>query len=124
VDHSQQEDRDLNVAEDETLPGWPKKRLVKDVRKHLWRYGIRPVRTDIWRAAWKWADAVAHSYYSIRWPLPSEIGTQYIFLLLLEMQRSHLRRLPYRAKTAVPSEVVTFLSLGERPSIPALASEG
>ena len=111
------------MAEDETLPGWPKKRLVKDVRKHLWRHGIRPVRIDIWRATWKWADAVAHSYYSARWPLPSEIGTQYIFLLLLEMQRSHLLRLPYRAKTVLRPEVTSFLSLAQCPEVPALASD-
>ena len=27
------------MAEERSLPGWPEK-LVKDVRRHLWRYGI------------------------------------------------------------------------------------
>ncbi len=63
------------MAEDHSLPGWPKKKLVKDVRRHLWHYGIRPVRFDMWRATWAWADKIARSYWRTHWPLPSEIGT-------------------------------------------------
>ena len=32
------------MAEERTLPGWPKKKLVKEVRRHLSYYGIRPVK--------------------------------------------------------------------------------
>ncbi len=40
------------MAEDHTLPGWPRKKLVEEVRRHLWHYGIRPTKFDIWRATW------------------------------------------------------------------------
>ena len=30
------------MAEEKDLPGWPRKKLVKAVRSHLWSYGIRP----------------------------------------------------------------------------------
>ena len=94
------------MAEERSLPGWPKKKLVKDVRRHLWHHGIRPTRIEIWRATWAWADKIARSYWKVHWPLPSEIGTHYVLLLLVEMQRSHLLRLPYRAKDRIPPEVV------------------
>ena len=97
------------MAEERSLPGWPKRRLVKEVRRHLWHYGIRPTKLDVWRAAWAWAEAIAKSYWRMHWPLPSEIGTQYILLLLVEMKRSCMLRLPYRAKEIVPAEVAAML---------------
>jgi hypothetical protein len=100
------------MAEERSLPGWPKKKLVKDVRRHLWHYGIRPIRSNIWRATWAWADAVARSYWHTTWPLPSEIGTQYILLLLAEMKSSCMLRLPYRAQKIVPPEVAAMLPTG------------
>jgi hypothetical protein len=92
------------MAEDHNLPGWPKKRLVKAVRSHLWHYGIRP-KGEAWLATWAWAGAIANSYYYTHWPLPSEIASQYVFLLLHEMKQSHALKLPYRANKVVPEEV-------------------
>lgn len=96
------------MAEDRNLPGWPKKRLVKAVRSHLWHYGIRPQFT-IWRATWTWASAIANSYYHTTWPLPSEIASQYILLLLGEMRRNLSLKLPYRAGKVIPEEVRRLL---------------
>ena len=111
------------MAEDHSLPGWPKKKLVKEVRRHLSHFGIRPVRSEIWRATWAWADTVARSYWHPSWPLPSEIGTQYILLLLVEMKGSSMLRLPYRANEIVPLEVARLLPPVGQPGILAIASE-
>ena len=97
------------MAEDHSLPGWPRKKLVKDVRKHLSCYGIRPVRSTIWRATWTWAEAIARSYYHTHWPMPSEIGTQYILLLLSEMKTNSALRLPFRAAEVIPPQVAALL---------------
>lgn len=96
------------MAEQRDLPGWPKKRLVKEVRAHLWRYGIRP-RGRAWRAAWSWANAIADSYYHTHWPSAPEISTQYILLLLVEMKQNFALRLPYRANKVIPDDVRTML---------------
>ena len=32
------------MAEEHSLPGWPKKKLVKEVRRHLSHFGIRPIK--------------------------------------------------------------------------------
>jgi hypothetical protein len=101
------------MAEERTLPGWPKRKLVREVRKHLTHYGIRPNQFSIWQATWAWANAVAQSYYQTHWPLPSEIATQYIFLLLGEMQKNRLLKLPYRANKVVPAEVRALLPAGQ-----------
>ncbi len=95
------------MAEERSLPGRPKKKLVKQVRSHLWHYGIRPTRFTIWQATWAWAHAIARSYLHKSWPLPSEIATQYILLLLAEMKSS--LRLPYRAGEIIPAEVAAIL---------------
>ena len=97
------------MAEERTLPGWPKKKLVKEVRRHLSHYGIRPTKFGIWQATWAWADAIARSYWHVHWPLPSEIATQYILLLLVEMKSSSMLKLPYRAGDHVPPEVAAML---------------
>jgi hypothetical protein len=97
------------MAEDHGLPGWPKKKLVREVRRHLSHYGIRPVRSETWRATWAWADAIARSYWHVSWPLPSEIGSQYILLLLVEMKSMSMLRLPYRANDHIPIEVARLL---------------
>src|SRR5688572_28222796 len=96
------------MAEQKDLPGWPKKRLVKDVRRHLSHYGIRPQHTP-WIAAWSWAFAVANSYFHTSWPSASEIGTQYLLLLLAEMKRNHALRLPFRAGKVIPEQVRAML---------------
>jgi hypothetical protein len=92
------------MAEQRDLPGWPKKRLVKLVRSHLWMYGIRP-RGKPWIAAWSWANAIANSYFHPRWPSSTEIGTQYVLLLLVEMKENLVLRLPFRASKVIPDEV-------------------
>ena len=108
------------MAEERSLPGWPKKKLVKEVRRHLSHWGIRPVNFTIWQATWSWAHAIARSYYHVHWPLPSEIGTQYILLLLIDMQQSHLLRLPHRAKEILPPEVAALLPALSQPAFPAI----
>lgn len=96
------------MAEQRDLPGWPKKRLVKQVRAHLWHYGIRP-RGKPWRTAWSWASAIANSYFHTSWPSSTEIATQYVLLLLVEMKESCALRLPYRASKVIPDEVRAML---------------
>jgi len=68
------------MAENRHLPGWPKNRLVREVRRHLWSYGIRPTSTKLWAATWAWASQITQSYVYPRWPLASEIGAQYVLL--------------------------------------------
>lgn len=98
------------MAEDRTLPGWPKKKLVKHVRRQLAHYGIRPARMSAWRTAWIWAEAITRSYWQTHWPLPSEIASQYVLLLLADMKKSHMLKLPYRADSVLPAEVTAALS--------------
>ena len=96
------------MAEDNTLPGRPKKRLVKMVRSHLWHFGIRP-QYRLWRATWAWASAIATSHYRPHWPLASEIGAQYVVLLLCEMQEFRFLKLPYGANEYLPAQVRRLL---------------
>lgn len=96
------------MAVQEYLPGRPTKRLVKLVRAHLRSFGIRP-RGKQWRAAWSWAQAIANSYFHPHWPTSSEISTQYILLLLVEMKANFSLRLPYRANKVIPDEVRAML---------------
>lgn len=110
------------MADERSLPGWPTKKLVKDVRKHLLHYGIRPVRDHLWRAAWTWAEAIARSYWRTHWPLPSEIATQYILLLLSDMKRSIGLRLPHRARQIIPGQVAVLLPNLQSSGILAIAS--
>ena len=111
------------MAEDRSLPGWPKKKLVKEVRSHLSHYGIRPTKFMIWRATWTWAYAIARSYWHVHWPLPSEIATQYILLLLAEMKQSCMLRLPYRAQEIVPPEVAAMLPVSKDPNLLAIGND-
>lgn len=111
------------MAEERSLPGWPKKKLVKDVRRHLWHYGIRPAKFDIWLATWSWADAIARSYWKTHWPLPSEIATQYVLLLLIQMKESRCLRLPYRASDHIPAEVAALLPVVQQSELLAIADE-
>lgn len=102
------------MAEDSTLPGMPKKRLVRDVKRHLRSFGIVPsFRTQsVWSQAWSWAADVARSYQRFdgalpkrlraRWPLATEIAAQNLVLLLAEIQESRMFRLPYRANRFLP----------------------
>ena len=110
------------MAEERSLPGWPKKRLVKEVRRHLSHYGIRPVRLSIWQATWSWAHAIARSYFHVHWPMPSEIATQYILLLLAEMYESHMLRLPYRSREILPPEVAALLPVLQEQGFPTITT--
>lgn len=108
------------MAEERSLPGWPKKKLVKEVRRHLACYGFRPVKQSAWYAAWAWADKIAHSYFHVHWPMPTEIGTQYILLLLAQMHDSRMLRLPYQAREIMPPEVAALLPAIEQQGFPAI----
>jgi hypothetical protein len=107
------------MAEDWTLPGVPKKKLVREVKSQLWRYGLRPVlmMTTVWKQTWAWAAQIAHSYKNpLRsWPHATEIATQYIVLLLADMKENHALRLPYRAMKELPEAVA--LKLGATPPL-------
>jgi hypothetical protein len=111
------------MAEERSLPGWPKKKLVKEVRSHLWHYGIRPTKFAIWQATWTWAYAIARSYWHVHWPLPTEIASQYLLLLLADMKSSFMLRLPYRAADHLPAEVGAMLPSSHAPGILAIADE-
>jgi hypothetical protein len=111
------------MAEDRNLPGWPKKKLVKEVRSHLWHYGIRPSKFTIWQATWTWAHAIARSYWHVHWPLPTEIASQYLLLLLADMKSSCMLRLPYRAAEQLPPEVAAMLPMAQTPGLLAIADE-
>jgi hypothetical protein len=55
--------------------------------------------------------------------MASEIATQYILLLLVEMKASHMLRLPYRAGDHIPAEVAALLPVAQQPGILAIADE-
>lgn len=93
------------MAESRDLPGWPKKKLVTQVRRQLGSYGIRPALHKLWHETWQWASQITNSYVFPRWPLPSEIAAQYMLLLLLEMQANRALRLPYRAAEQQPPSI-------------------
>lgn len=93
------------MAESRDLPGWPKKKLVKEVRRQLASYGVRPSLPNLWLETWQWASQITRSYIFPRWPLPSEIAAQYMFLLLLDMQANHALKLPFRAPEQTPQSI-------------------
>lgn len=112
------------MAEDRQLPGWPRKKLVKAVRQHLWSYGIRPTSIRLWTETWAWASQITRSYVFPRWPLPSEIGTQYVVLLLLEMRNNRHLRLPHRANQHLPSSLRLKIEGNPLPMIEMKPREG
>jgi len=97
------------VAEHRELPGWPKKRLVKQTRSLLWTDGIRP-KGEPWRLTWLWASSIASSYFHTHWPMPNEIASLYMFLLLRRMEEARTLRLPYRAEEKMPDAVRQFIA--------------
>jgi hypothetical protein len=92
--------------------GWPKKKLVRDVRRHLATYGIQPTARFAlthrqWQTAWAWANDIAKSYVFPRWPCAREIAAQYVLLLLAEMKSNHDLKLPYRSfQTGIVPELL------------------
>lgn len=122
------------TSEKNILSGSPSNRLVKDVRRHLWRYlRCRPEKeSKNWLDAWKWADACRYervkftSTLAKKWPMPSEIATQYLMLVLAEMKQFHALRLPYAAERCVPpmstlvADTITGLPLASKSNVVAL----
>lgn len=100
------------MAESRDLPGWPKKKLVTQVRRQLASFGVRPSLSRLWIETWQWAHQITNSYVFPRWPLASEIAAQYMVLLLLEMQANHALKLPFRAAEQQPESVRLRLTAG------------
>ncbi len=97
-------------AEHYCLHGCPRPTLVKSVRRHLRRYGIAPSRhSEEWQLAWRWACDIGASYHHFHWPSVSEIGAQYLLLVLAKMKNDQALRLPHRAAKQVPAAVITKL---------------
>jgi hypothetical protein len=83
--HFNERVKGMPMAESRDLPGWPKKRLVKEVRRRLASYGVRPSLPKVWLETWQWANQITNSYVFPRWPLPSEVAAQYMFLLRMAL---------------------------------------
>lgn len=103
------------------LPGQPRTKLLREVRRTLWRYvRCRPQRDDrTWRLAWEWAYRIAdrtslvgivRKAPRLRWPAANEIASQYLLLALAEMRESCMLRLPYAAGKHMPMAAVALLS--------------
>ena len=109
------------MADERTLPGWPKKSLVRSVKRWLRGFGISPALSALWREAWAWADRIASGYFRHTWPLASEIAAQYVFLLVLDMHGQRALKLPYRAAAQAPQALRDRIALaGGRPRLPLL----
>lgn len=116
----------MSLIDYRELPGGPRLKLVKEVKRRLRIYGISP-RSDLWVAAWKWADSVAyHQSIWLRkkhWPAPTQIASQYVLIMLCEMKQFRSLCLPRDAEKHVPPEAAEYLShmgtgrVFERPGI-------
>lgn len=91
------------------LAGGPSRRLVKEVRSRLWRYGVRP-KDEPWQLTWLWACEIGSSYFQFKWPMPHEIASQYMLLLLCDMREGRLLKLPFRADQVQPDEVKNLIA--------------
>jgi hypothetical protein len=101
------------MAEERTLPGWPKKKLVLSTKRWLRLFGITPKDAKLRLETWQWANQIAHSYLSrVLWPTASEIAARYAFLLMLRMHQEHALKLPCRAGQYVPQTVAARLGGG------------
>ena len=119
------------ASERNSLPGGPSRNRVAQVRQSLRLWGIRPMKdSPLWIETWRWAWEVARSYNTLalpgiprhRWPLPSEIASQYVFLVLLGMRKT--LRLPFRAGQHLTPFLQTKLeALGNKNGIPQLTLE-
>jgi len=118
------------MAEEKNLPGWPSKKLVKDVKRTLWIWAqCRPqVTYSRWRLAWEWANKVRYrnELYDFskrrrpKWPSPHEIASMYLWLCMVEMKSSFVLKLPYHAVGQIPESFKKELSLGAQPAIQRL----
>lgn len=108
-------------SERHCLPGGPGSGLIKKVRQHLWTYcRCKPMRNDrLWLNAWQWALNCRYDNGSGgrpgRWPMPTEIASQYLLLCLAEMRDSSALRLPHNAAQVLPMSVQKRLSGGQLP---------
>jgi hypothetical protein len=117
------------AVSDKYLPGGPPPRLIRQVRRSLRSDGMTVRSEVLWRTTWEWASSIRNSYVFPKWPLPAEIATQYILLMLLDRQASRQLRLPHRAKeTKYMPEVLRqrmlaavpfFSDPAEVPALPA-----
>lgn len=102
------------------LPGSPSKKLVGEVRQHLWSYlRARPeARNNNWLLAWKWAWGIEQATAVRRfgatrrryWPSPVEIACQYLFLCMIDMRSSAMLRLPFDGAKHLPSEAIETIN--------------
>lgn len=118
------------------LPGHPRIKLIREVRRTLWSYlRCRPNRDDTtWKMAWEWAYAcgnrnslvgIVKNAKRTRWPSASEIASQYILLALADMRGSFQLRVPFRATECVPLNVrQRFASISPQQSVGLLEYTG
>lgn len=96
------------------LPGGPRLKQVQDVKRELRFHGVSPVN-EIWKATWSWADEIACNQSkwsrSKRWPGPRQIAAQYMLLLLCEMRRLSMLRLPLGAENHISEQAADLLSV-------------
>lgn len=102
----------MNEA-DRYLPGDPSAKTIREVRRFLRSYGIQP-QPKLWRLTWQWAAAVRASYYGVRprWPIPTDIMTQYLALMLADVKDTYGLKLPHRAADHCPPAVQAALGGG------------
>jgi len=122
------------MAEDKTLPGWPSKKLVADVKRTLRRVlECRPtINNRYWRLAWEWASNVRrrNELYDFskrrrpKWPSSTEIASMYIWICLCELKSSCQLRLPFHAATQIPASFKSEMSLASVPMIERLEQNG
>lgn len=114
---------------DRYLPGEPSGLLVRKVRRHLKGYGIVP-QIQYWRLTWEWASKICQSYVAMdslldghfrrkRWASPSEIGAQYLALMLSDMRDNFALKLPHRAADVKHMPLAVSVALST--SMPQLA---
>lgn len=118
------------IDDHRTLPGHPRKSKVIAVRKALNRYGIRPTGgmafrlNEIWRDAWEWALACSEWRGSRKqWPSDTEIASQYILLLLMEMRNNVALRLPFAARNEMGGKMPPAMIEAYRNKLPSADSQ-
>lgn len=109
-------------SERNTLAGGPSNAMIRRVRSVLWAYAkCKPPKDDRnWKLTWEWAsaccdrDSLFLHWKTVKrrkpWPSPTEIASQYLFLVLADMRSCHALRLPFRASVAVPEGVKARLA--------------
>lgn len=107
----------------EELPGNPRNKLIREVRRDLWRHmRCRPQQLDeAWIAAWEWARQCRDVRFGTgRWPASNEIATQFIVLAMVRMKTWRALRLPFAARE---QGVHRPLLESELPRVPLLTQD-